>query len=98
MARKDHICKSYIDKSNGPKFVDRSMWKSTRGYRARGQWTIIIIFTKFAAVVPYTFMIMCTNFGKKLTDLICRSYIKNQMDPSSRTRAWLPSVLNLRRL
>jgi len=51
--------------------------------------------TKFATVVPYTFMIMCTNFDKKQT-IYAEVTLKNRMDPSSQTRAWLPSVLNLR--
>jgi len=53
--------------------------------------------TKFAPVVPYTCALMCTNFGKKRTSF-AEVTLKNRMDPSSRTRAWLPSVLNLRRL
>jgi len=55
--------------------------------------------TKFVVVVPYTctYMIMCTNLGMKRTSF-AEVTLKNRMDPSSRTRAWLPSVLNLRRL
>jgi len=53
--------------------------------------------TKFATVIPYTCMIMCTKFGKKQTSF-AEVTLKNRIDPSSRTRAWLPSVLNLRRL
>jgi len=52
------------------------------------------IITKFTTVVPYTCMIMCTHFGKKLT-AFAEVILINQMDPSSRTRAWLTAVLDL---
>src|SRR6218665_1299839 len=41
--------------------------------------------TKFATIVPYTCMIMCTNFGKKRT--FAKITLKNRMDPSSRSQA-----------
>ena len=51
--------------------------------------------TKFATIVPYTCVIMRTNFGKKQTTF-AEVTLKHRMDPSSQTPAWLPSVLNLR--
>jgi len=42
--------------------------------------------TKFAAIVPYTCMIMYSNFGKKRTTF-AEATLKNRMDPSSQTRA-----------
>jgi len=50
-----------------------------------------------ATVAPYACMIMCRNFGKNLTTF-AEVTIKTRMDPSSRTRAWLTTVLYLRRL
>ena len=53
------------------------------------------IITKFATFASYTCTIMCTKFGKKQTPF-AQVTIKSWMDPSSRTRNRLPSVLNLR--
>jgi len=55
------------------------------------------IITKIATVVPYTCMIMCTNFGKKQSTF-AEVTLKNRMDPSSQTRESLMAVLDLRRL
>ena len=54
--------------------------------------------TKFTSyvtgVVLNTCMIMCTNFGKKRSKFTQIS-LKNRMDLSSRTRAWLRTFLDL---
>ena len=71
-----------------------SAWKTCK---ITGQQIVNInhIVTKSATFVPYTCMIICTKCGKKWTTF-AEVTLKSWMDPSSRTRDRLPSVLNLR--
>src|SRR6218665_2577616 len=55
------------------------------------------IIPKFASIVPYMCMIRRTKFGKKRTTFASVT-VKHLMDPSSRTRARLTTVLYLRGL
>src|SRR6218665_2505126 len=65
----DHICRSYIIESNGPKFVDPSMWKSTRGKGVNGQ--------SYHYQIRYRCSICLNEYVYKFwqeNDHICRSY------------------------
>ena len=53
------------------------------------------IITKFNTVVSLVCQSMCKNVGKTRTTFV-NVTLKHLMDPRSLTRAWLPSVLNLR--
>ena len=57
----------------------------------------IRIATKIGADVQVVCESVCTNFDKKRITYK-KSYNKKTMDPSSKPRAWTPSVLNLRGL
>src|SRR6218665_81351 len=53
--------------------------------------------TKFANIARYTCIIIFTKFRKNRTPFAeVRPTLKNRMDLSSWTRAWLPPVLNFR--
>jgi len=58
---------------------------------------ILRIITKFATIVPYMCIIVCTNFDKQRTTF-AEVTLKNRMDPSSRTQERLTTVLYLRSL
>jgi len=72
-----------------------SVSQTTGGHNKTGQAGHSV--KKFAANIPYIIGNLCSKFGdnwfifKKVTT-------KKSMDPSSWTRDWPPSVLNLRRL
>ncbi len=56
-----------------------------------------LIVSKFAAIVPVVCGITCAKFSNKRIN-INKVTIKKPMDPSSWTREWLPSALDLRGL
>src|SRR6218665_246515 len=93
------VTQQFVEHSYNTRHVLRNICKTTGLKRIMFNKIVNIndINTKFATIARYTCIIICTKFCKNRTTFAeVRPTLKNRMDLSSWTRAWLPPVLNFR--